>query len=579
MIANKPISIDFREPKNLKELAQYIGIDPFTLSSAIDSSDNRKNYLQHRIIKRNLRNSPKYRIAWEAQDQFLADGYKSFLRRFDLFLRTMDPRYPQPCSYGYVKGCSTIDNASPHCGKRNLLRADISNFFPEISKIRLETFFEKLGISNFASEALARFLTINDTLPLGIAASPMLANMICLDLDDKLMKLAGEYGCEYSRYADDLTFSGDGKLPPTDALSKTIESEGFVLNPRKTRITKLGQAHYVTGLSVSDPRYPRAPKAMKHILRQDLYYCQKYGIDNHISKVGRDPRIQNGVNRIDGTVKYIAHIEKESGPALREKWEALLQRDGCQPSFDPLDKMQKNSVNIYVDETELIFNRQRYLAIGLALIEDVDGVILTTDSICRSYIADPFSGGRKKNIKKKKLHFTDAIEDLRKAYIDKLSILPFRGYVAFARLNCDNEYARTYIKLIKNILPHRLMACDGTCVEIIFEENPKIKQSALEQVVKEIFSNLENINNRRPIVVKTIIGSKVGHSCFSVPDFLLGIFRKFALIETDEVKDKERTKMFFEQLRDRYRVILDVEKNIIYSRKRPFTPFSSQTLQ
>ncbi len=80
----------------------------------------------------------------------------------------------------------------------------------------------------------------------------MIANLVCQKLDNKIQALAERLDCKYTRYADDITISGNNKLPTRQDLEKILNEEKFKLSQKKFRITKLGQAHYVTGLSVSD---------------------------------------------------------------------------------------------------------------------------------------------------------------------------------------------------------------------------------------------------------------------------------------------------------------------------------------
>ena len=89
----------------------------------------------------------------------------------------------------------------------------------------------------------------------------MLANFVCLSLDEKITSLANSYDCVYSRYADDIAISGKSALPSKILLADIVEAEGFRLSPHKFRVTKLGQAHYVTGLSVTDAISPHVPSA------------------------------------------------------------------------------------------------------------------------------------------------------------------------------------------------------------------------------------------------------------------------------------------------------------------------------
>lgn len=282
MPTEKPISIDFREPANLGELARYIGVDETYLANRLQKFHEETFFFRHEIPKRSSRLGNEVRVVWEAHP-FMADAYKAFGRRFELFARYVEPRFPHNASYGYVRGRGTIDNAKGHCATPLILHADIENFFPTINREKLKRLFMTLDIQEETADLLSAFTTIQDTLPLGLHASPLLANLVCLDLDDKLEGLAKKYDCFYTRYADDITISGN-ILPDKLEIMHILEEEGFRLSERKFRITKPGQAHYVTGLSVTDFR-PRAPKKMKRRLRQELYYCKKFGIKEHIDRI------------------------------------------------------------------------------------------------------------------------------------------------------------------------------------------------------------------------------------------------------------------------------------------------------
>jgi hypothetical protein len=571
---------DFSIPTTLEELAPYIGVDPSFLERAICNLQKRRLVYFHTIKKRSVFRQNEVRLVWEA-NPLLAEAYKSFARRFDIFARCRDLRFPNQFSYGYVRGRSTIDNASKHCGAPLILHADIKNFFPSISDKRLEKSFQKLGINKKVSELLSQFLTIDNSLPLGFHASPMLANIVCLDLDDKLSKLAKSYNCTYTRYADDMTFSGKSSLPKKDEIKAILKEEEFLLSERKFRITKPGQAHYVTGLSVTDKMFPRAPRAMKKVLRQELYYCKKFGIKEHLCSISEEAQyvndseiheiVRHGVNRLDGMVRYVANIEKKSWPNLRNEWADLLKRDNLSPSYKTIKRNYIRSIVMYIDETEI--SDKAILALSIAKMDHRDNVSNsnTTRIELKRYLTDPLSGGNKENIKQNGLHYCDANEDLRKRYVDTMAVMPFKGYVAFGKLDSNEEYENKYLFLLKSLISDRLRACDGAEVTMIFEENSKVKTSQIIQIVEDSYNSLKTASDRRPVSSpKVIIGKKLEHLCFSIPDFLLGVFRRYWNADEKEIKGKsERRHLHFERLRDKYKIILDVDKNIVYSRKRP----------
>lgn len=451
------------------------------------------------------------------------------------------------------------------------MHADIKNFFPSISADRIHRKFIELGIQNEVADILTRFVTIEGSLPLGLHPSPMLANLLCLDLDDKITHLAEHYKCDYTRYADDISLSGRNEIPSKEEIEGLLKEEDFSLSERKFRITKPGQAHYVTGLSVTDKRFPRAPRSMKRHLRQELYYCAKYGIVDHLARIdGFQDFVRRGVNRLDGTVRYIANIEEEARPTLRQEWAALLKRDDLEPSYSSVDGRYTRYIVFFIDESELAYEGKKCLALSIVQTEDCNIIDMNTEKILREHLADPFAGGKKQDLEKNKMHYAHANEDLRKKYIDYISMSPFKGYVAYGKLESYDDYEGLYLRLLKSLLSDRLMGCDGNAVRVVFEENSKISSERLKQTVGRIYAALEKTNNRRPVSPpKILIGKKDEYLSFAVPDFLLGVWGDY--IKKDS-NSGDRAELHFERLRDKYRIILDTDHGIVFSRKRPFLP-------
>src|SRR5450756_1254894 len=180
---SKPFSIDFTAPESASDLARHIGIDADLFEEIISSKDKSGFYVHHRIPKRSPQRTNQFRDVWEVADIRLVDVHKAVARRFELFARAFDSRFPHEAAHGYVRHRGTRDNAEAHCGAPLLLRADIRNFFPSISAERLRNRFLELGMHPIAADALAKFVTIDDRLALGLNASPMLANLVCVNLD------------------------------------------------------------------------------------------------------------------------------------------------------------------------------------------------------------------------------------------------------------------------------------------------------------------------------------------------------------------------------------------------------------
>lgn len=240
-------------------------------------------------------------------------------------------------------------------------------------------------------------------------------------------------------------------------------------------------------------------------------------------------------------------------------------------SYEKVQVKPIKRFKFFVDECEIKRQGKDFLALSFVQTENWDEISATTYATLRKHIADPFSDGQKDALKKRGLHYSDSTQDLRKSYVDQLVTFPFKSYLVYGELSSPEPYASLYMSLIKEIRPHRLMGCNHAIIELIFEENSKIKQSDVKNTVDEIYKALEKTNNRRPDYLEVTVGKKLEYPCFSVPDFMLGVFSNYATF-TDSERGN-RNQLFFEKLRDKYRIILDTDKNIIFSRKRPFQPW------
>jgi len=290
--------------------------------------------------------------------------------------------------------------------------------------------------------------------------------------------------------------------------------------------------------------------------------------------------MQAGVNHIDGMVRYISHIERESWPSLRQEWKDILLDNDERPSYEPLIEREIRHLHFFIDETEINYESKNILALAFVITEDANKVNASTLATLRDYLDKAFVGGNKEKLRKEGLHYSAADEDLRNSYIEKLPVLPFDGYLIYGELGNYSSYEDLYLSLIRKILPHRLMWCNYSAVRIIFEENKsKVSPEKIKQVVATVYNELLATNNRRPIQEpEVIIGKKAEYPGFSVPDFLLALFSKYAR-QNDRKLDKnyanivDREERQFERLRDKYRLIIDADNKKVYQRNRPFSPW------
>lgn len=224
-------------------------------------------------------------------------------------------------AHGFVEGRSIMSNAAPHVGSAQLLRMDLKDFFPSIGFRRGLLVFLRLGYPTNVSYYLARLCFKGDVLPQGAATSPQLSNIIAKRFDARVSGAAAKRGILYSRYADDLTFSGaEVELDVVSIVSGIAIAEGFKINPAKTQFLTDRNKKIVTGISVGGPVL-RVPRAYSRRLRQDVHFVLKYGYWEEAERKERfDPL---WLERLLGRLNFWLQVEPENATA--QKLQSALQ--------------------------------------------------------------------------------------------------------------------------------------------------------------------------------------------------------------------------------------------------------------
>ena len=151
-------------------------------------------------------------------------------------------------AHGFVRGRGIFSNAQEHVGGKNVLCVDVENFFPSITeKAVRNALTQALPYKDEVVSQLSGLMTLDGALPQGAPTSPALANTVFFEIDEALKALSLEWECTYSRYADDLTFSGERRFSPADieVLALLLGRYDFQLNQQKSRI--LGGGNATTG--------------------------------------------------------------------------------------------------------------------------------------------------------------------------------------------------------------------------------------------------------------------------------------------------------------------------------------------
>ncbi|MGN6127901.1 MAG: reverse transcriptase family protein [Humibacter sp.] len=195
---------------------------------------------------------------------------------------------PHDSVHGFVRGRSTVSGASPHAGAKVVLCVDLKDFYGQISFTRVSDALAE----RFDKDVLAWIegvCFVDGKLPLGFRTSPYLSNLAFEGTDRSIAAIADARGLCYTRWVDDLSFSG-GDLDDSflAELRCVIESAGWTLNDRKTRFMR--RSPYVLGLYVGhDVDEPRLPRWMKRKILVESYYFAKYGA-SHFETPGVYPR-------------------------------------------------------------------------------------------------------------------------------------------------------------------------------------------------------------------------------------------------------------------------------------------------
>jgi hypothetical protein len=248
---------------------------------------------------------------------------------------------PHEAARGFRPGCSVRDFVEPHTGKEILIRLDLENFFPSITAARVLQIFLTAGYPESVARALTRLTThaappsvmeeknlawperrrlATPHLPQGAPTSPALANLCTFRLDCRLAGLAKAAGAGYTRYADDLLFSGGEDFARQSTrfevmVGAIIIEEGFRPNHHKTRVLRQGQKQHAAGLVLNEK--PNIDRREFDRLKAILTNCARHG-----------PASQNRQNHPD----FAAHLQGRLAwvrfihPGKEAKLRAIFER-------------------------------------------------------------------------------------------------------------------------------------------------------------------------------------------------------------------------------------------------------------
>lgn len=226
-------------------------------------------------------------------------------------------------AHGFVKGRSIVSHASAHREGKEFFLADLENFFPSIGLPRVISVYAKLGYNHEIATTLALLSTLDQRLPQGAPTSPYISNICSLVLDARLTELSNRYGLVYTRYADDMAFSGARiSLRFCEAVREIVREEGFNVNERKSLLMRNHGKVIITGISLSRGRLC-VPRETKRRIRSEAHFLARNGVIKESGRSGIFDPLH--VDRVLGRLTYWSLVEPDNQYPVRMKAEIQQQ--------------------------------------------------------------------------------------------------------------------------------------------------------------------------------------------------------------------------------------------------------------
>jgi RNA-directed DNA polymerase len=210
----------------------------------------------------------------------------------------------------YKAGTSIKDAAKYHVNRNVVVCTDIKDFFGAIKYERVFHMFRGFGYNESVATLLANLCTVDGVLPQGASTSPAISNIVCRKMDEQIAAWVKPRKIHYTRYADDLTFSGDFDAGAVIShVRKILEAYGFEMNDKKTRVLRRSQRQQVCGIVCNEKM--RLPRKERDLLRQEVYYIRKYGLISHWRRKQTDESADKYIGRLIGQASYALFIDSK----------------------------------------------------------------------------------------------------------------------------------------------------------------------------------------------------------------------------------------------------------------------------
>ena len=219
--------------------------------------------------------------------------------------------YPHNSAQAYVKHRDTLTNAQIHQNNSMIVALDLKDFFTSINRTNLKRQLLKIGnichtVSENELDEILDVCLLNEVLPQGSSASPLLSNLFMVEFDYNIHSYCKRLNINYTRYADDLFFSGED-IKVNALIIKINEviqllDLGIKINTEKTKILRPGKC-YVTGVKINKEHH----LTFGHEKKKEL----KYAIYNLFIKELNGTLVTEEVQQVLGMFSYASRIEPD----------------------------------------------------------------------------------------------------------------------------------------------------------------------------------------------------------------------------------------------------------------------------
>lgn len=218
----------------------------------------------------------------------------------------------------YYNGANLIANAKPHLNQKIILKLDIKNFFPSTNYLTIyKACFTKELYPKSIGTLFTSLCTYEDFLPQGSITAPYISNLVLKDFDNDIGTFCQKRNINYTRYCDDMTFSGN--FDPHSIIkyvANKLYKIGYELNKKKIHIITNNKRQEVTGIVVN--KKLQVPKDYRHKIRQELYYITKYSLNSHLERNNikdKEPYLQS----LYGKILYALQIDPSNKEFIKYK--------------------------------------------------------------------------------------------------------------------------------------------------------------------------------------------------------------------------------------------------------------------